>query len=393
MNDPLQALMHEATRLTRAGRLNEATHLLQRALGEHSAPRATGTEWVDVVDEVKTVPPAPPASTPQVPPRFTTPAATPAATASATAASGNVPPTAAACAVEPGSFTRASHTHGGLTRDFKLYLPPGERTGPLPLVVMLHGCKQNPDDFAAGTAMNRRAAEQGFIVLYPAQAQGANPAACWNWFKPNHQQRGRGEPALIASLTQAVMKSHGVDPRRVYVAGLSAGGAMAAVLGQAYPELFAAVGVHSGLPSGAAHDVMSALAAMKSGTATGQPPGRGGVAGPSAAASPVPTIVFHGDQDATVHPRNGDRLVADLLRAGAGLAPRVEPGVSDHGRRFTRTVHRDLQGVARVEHWQVHGAGHAWSGGDAGGSYTDPRGPDASREMLRFFFQHLNLGG
>jgi poly(3-hydroxybutyrate) depolymerase len=168
---------------------------------------------------------------------------------------------------------------------------------------------------------------------------------------------------------------------------------MAAVLGQVYPELFAAVGVHSGLPCGAANDVMTALSVMKSGTPAEQALARAGVAGPSGAQVPVPTIVFHGDQDTTVHPRNGERLVADLLCGEAVAATRVEPGVSGHGRRFTRNVHHDAQGVARVEHWQLHGAGHAWSGGDPSGSYTDPKGPDATREMLRFFFQHLNLGG
>ena len=369
MDKPFQALMHEATQLTRAGRLNEATAVLQRALGAAPTTVVAANDFVDVVDvhavdvdvdvlDVEAV-------------DLTT---APAAVVSRTG--------------EPGSFTRATHSHAGLTRDYKLYIPPGAHAALLPLVVMLHGCNQDPDDFAAGTAMNRRAAEQGFIVLYPAQSQGANPAACWNWFKPNHQQRGRGEPALIASLTQAVIKAHGADARRVYVAGLSAGGAMAAVLGQAYPELFAAVGVHSGLPVGAAHDVMTALAVMKSGAATEQPLAR--VAGAGHSSAPVPTIVFHGDRDTTVHPRNGARLVTELMHGATDTAIRVEPGVSDHGRRFTRTVHHDARGVARAEHWLVHGAGHAWSGGDASGSYTDPKGPEATREMLRFFFQHVN---
>jgi poly(hydroxyalkanoate) depolymerase family esterase len=393
MNDRLQALMQEATRLTRAGRLDEATAVLQRAMGAapaHGAMAAGAVDLVDVLDveevvDIVEVPRrmAPAEFAPQLPPRS-------AASRSAT--------------TEPGRFTRATHRHAGLTRDYRLYVPPGARAGALPLVVMLHGCKQDPDDFAAGTAMNRRAAEQGFIVLYPAQATSANAGGCWNWFKPDHQQRDRGEPALIASLTQAVTKAHDADPRRVYVAGLSAGGAMAAVLGQAYPELFAAVGVHSGLPVGAARDVMSALTVMKSGAASGQAlarastpaasaPSSAPFSAPSTPLATVPTIVFHGDRDTTVHPRNGDQLVAALLRAGAGTAPAIEPGVSAQGRRFTRTVHRDAQGLARVEHWLLHGAGHAWSGGDPSGSYADPDGPDATREMLRFFFQHLNLGG
>ena len=393
MNDTLQDLMQEATRLTRAGRLNEATAVLQRAMrGADAAgavaPAATvlrALQRADAVSATETVAAA--VGAVEAVAAVAAASSAPAARSASPGQSGQ-----AAQAVEPGHFIRATHTHAGLTRDYKLYVPPGPHAGPLPLVAMLHGCKQNPDDFAAGTGMNLRAAEQGFIVLYPAQAQGANPAACWNWFKPNHQQRGRGEPALIASLTQAVIKAHDVDPCRVYVAGLSAGGAMAAVLGQAYPELFAAVGVHSGLPCGAAHDVMSALAVMKSGSATAPSRREAGMA-QAAAPRPVPTIVFHGDHDTTVHPHNGERLVAGLLRAEAGAAPRVEPGVSAHGRRFTRTVYPHAQGPARVEHWQVHGAGHAWSGGDLSGSYTDPKGSDATREMLRFFFQHLNLGG
>ncbi len=388
MNDCLQDLMQEATRLTRAGRLNEATAVLQRAMrgGDAGIEAAPAAAMAPVIQALPRLP------APQAAPSPAQAAPSPAQAARSTAPA----------AFEPGRFTRATHTHAGLTLDYKLYVPPGPQAHPRALVVMLHGCKQDPDDFAAGTGMNLRAAEQGFIVLYPAQAQGANPAACWNWFKPNHQQRGRGEPALIANLTQAVIKAHGVDPRRVYVAGLSAGGAMAAVLGQAYPELFAAVGVHSGLPVGTAHDVMSALAVMKSGTATAPLRREMGMR-QAAAPRPVPTIVFHGDQDTTVHPHNGEQIVAGLLRAEAGMteggikeagmAPVVEQGLSDQGRRFTRTLHQDAQGRARVEHWQLHGAGHAWSGGDRSGSYTDPKGPDATREMLRFFFQHLNLGG
>ena len=366
MNDSSQALMTEATRLTRGGRLTEATELIQRALGG-----AAGAS------------PAPlhraaPAGAPVI--RLPGPMAAP-VLARSPAVGG--PPAAAA---DSDDFRSGSHTQAGLTRSYKLYVPPGHQGRPLALVVMLHGCTQDPDDFAAGTHMNERAREQGFFVLYPAQARDANPSRCWNWFKHNHQQRGSGEPALIAGMTQAVIKAHAIDPERVYIAGLSAGGAMAAIVAEAYPDVFSAVGVHSGLPRGAASDVGGALSVMKSGVAG---PGRGS----SKAAEPVrrhvPTIVFHGDQDQTVHPRNGESVIsAAVAGADAGAPPmRVEQGVSPQGRRYTRSVHHGDEGKVLAEHWLVHGAGHAWSGGHGKGSYTDAKGPDATGEMLRFFFE------
>ena len=250
--------------------------------------------------------------------------------------------------------------------------------------------------------MNKRAREEGFFVLYPAQSQDANPSRCWNWFKHNHQRRDSGEPALLAAMTQAVIRQYGIDVRRVYIAGLSAGGAMAAIVAAAYPEIYAAVGVHSGLPRGAASNLSEALAVMKRGVggAGAHAKARRAAWAPTAAArSPrrVPTIVFHGDQDQTVHPRNGEEVIAATLRSSPGPGqshalssdnPRVEHGVSAQGRRYTRSTHNSAEGHAFAEHWLVHGAGHAWSGGLAGGSYTDAKGPDATSEMLRFFFQH-----
>jgi poly(hydroxyalkanoate) depolymerase family esterase len=232
------------------------------------------------------------------------------------------------------------------------------------MVVMLHGCKQTPDDFAVGTRMNELADELGFIVVYPAQAWAANLSRCWNWFRAGDQQRDDGEPSLIAGITRQVMTRYRVDARRVYVAGLSAGGAMAAIMAKTYPELYAAVGIHSGLPYASARDAVSAIAVMR------------GQRGDAALLPTVPTIVFHGDRDTTVHPRNGEYGTAEAqLKSETG-----EVG----GRAYTRTTQRG-SGKSAFEHWLVHGAGHAWSGGNAEGSYADPKGPDATREMLRFF--------
>jgi len=278
--------------------------------------------------------------------------------------------------VKPGpqaQFVGGSHAEASAgMREYKLFIPPASFEGPLPLVVMLHGCTQNPDDFAAGTQMNDAALERGFYVLYPAQTQRANSSRCCNWFKHNHQKRGRGEPALLAGMTRDVMSRYNIDPKRVYVAGLSAGGAMAAILGDAYPDLFAAVGVHSGLPTGSATNVQTALSVMQTGP--------GAIA--RTAASP-PTIVFHGDQDATVNPANGEQAV--IASAGV-LKPQSTRASSGNGRDYTRRVYSEAGGRVVAEHWVVHGAGHAWSGGSARGSYTDAQGPDASAEMLRFFF-------
>jgi poly(hydroxyalkanoate) depolymerase family esterase len=250
------------------------------------------------------------------------------------------------------------------------------------------GCAQSPDDFASGTQMNKLAEEQLFLVAYPAQPVSANAQKCWNWFSPGDQERDSGEPALIAGITRQVMRNYAVDPARVYVAGLSAGGAAAAIMAATYPDLYAAVGVHSGLACGAACDIPSAFAAMRQGGAgTRRRPPAGATS--SQIGRTVPTIVFHADRDTTVHPNNGDYVLAQAGATAGDLATTVEHGqVPKGGRTFTRILHANDCGTAVLEQWTVHGGGHAWSGGSPEGSYTDPRGPDASREMLRFFLDH-----
>ena len=225
--------------------------------------------------------------------------------------------------------------------------------------------------------MNEVAEEQTFLVAYPRQPQSANMQKCWNWFNAGDQQREGGEPSLIAGIALQVVEEFSADPTRVYVAGLSAGGAAAAIMAATYPDLFAAVGVHSGLACGAARDMPSAFAAM-GGNGTIRPRGEGPT---------VPTIVFHGDADRTVNAVNSDHVVAQAGQEAA-LTKVVTRGDTLGGMAYTRTVHLDAAGGEVLEQWVLHGAGHAWSGGSVSGSYTDARGPDASREMIRFFLGH-----
>ncbi len=329
--------MREATRLTRAGRLSEATAFLQRMLNGNDA--STEADAGPVID-------------------------------------GTVEPVEQAAT---SVFLSGRFANEAGARPYKLFVPAdGSAASPRPLIVMLHGCTQSPDDFAAGTRMNTLAERHGCLVLYPAQTGAANAQRCWNWFNEADQHRDAGEPAIIAGMTCAVMAEHAVDPARVYVAGLSAGGAAAAILAETYPDLFAAVGIHSGLATGSAHGVSSAFSAMSRGHA-----GRPLVAD---SLRMVPAIVFHGTRDTTVNPLNADAIVAQA-RAAAALEASTEAGTKG-GRSYVRTLFADTQGRAVIEQWNVEGLGHAWSGGGAEGSFADPLGPDASAEMLRFFFDH-----
>ncbi|UHC16862.1 PHB depolymerase family esterase [Methylobacterium currus] len=275
----------------------------------------------------------------------------------------------------PGRFLSETFSGAPGQRAYRLYVPGGYYRGrPAPLVVMLHGCTQSPEDFAAGTAMNALAESETFLVAYPEQTRSANQGRCWNWFSPADQDRDRGETGVIAGITRTVMGAYAVDPRRVFIAGLSAGGAAAANVATAYPDLYAAVGVHSGLCALAARDLPGAIAAMRNGAAGTAPP--------------LPTIVFHGDRDGTVNPRNGEALIA---AAGGRLIRRAE-GQAPGGRAFAHSLYADSAGRPAFEHWVIHGSGHAWSGGSPEGSYTDPQGPDATREMWRFFQKHPRRG-
>jgi poly(hydroxyalkanoate) depolymerase family esterase len=396
MNENMQARMAEATRLTQEGRLNEATAILQNALGNNvpSAGPNPGADGfnapIDVTSRLvrgtQQGPAAPWRGAGLGPDLFQ---------ASPNLRSRGVqhPPGSpfaktAGAARDVGDderfFTR-SYSGAAGARSYKLYVPEGYAGGAVPLVVMLHGCTQDPDDFAAGTHMNALAEEHGFLVAYPAQSGSANMQKCWNWFQATDQQRGQGEPSIIAGITRQVIEDYEVDEGRVYVAGMSAGGAMAAIMGAAYPDLYAAVGVHSGLAPGSAHDMPSAFSAMRQGNPGAPMP----QAASEGQAEVPPTVIFHGDRDGTVHPRNGDRLLAQLTAAdGSSLKVSTRQGQVPDGHAFTRISYRDADGRSMVERWNVHGLAHAWSGGGRPGSYTDPKGPDASAEMVRFFQQH-----
>jgi poly(hydroxyalkanoate) depolymerase family esterase len=437
--------LFKATQLTKGGRLMEATRMIQQALGlgktaaagkpssqaTGAAPTAarssTGGQAVTDVPFRETLrrPPAnestfkapvqgrdlpqpPPAPAPELrekadpsapvkaPDRFEAPPV----------------PEVDAPAAQPGampkprkaSFNALSFRSGNTSHLYRLYVPGSEGAGAsanagestlLPLLVLLHGCKQDAADFARGTGMNELAETQKCLVLYPEQSAKANNMRCWNWFDAAHQSRDSGEPKVIAALIRQVIKTHGADPSRVYIAGLSAGGAMAAIMAGLYPDMFAAVGVHSGLPPGAAKDVVSAFAAMRSGAK------KSAAAGASANDENdhgfvMPTIVFHGSADKTVNPDNGDQITEAALAALDVAGIRVKraeqsedsPGTSNGRRDTTRTIYSTADGKPYVEHWAIGSGPHAWSGGDAAGSFTDPHGPSASQAMVDFFLQH-----
>jgi poly(hydroxyalkanoate) depolymerase family esterase len=378
--------MIEATRLTGLGRLQEATTLIQRSLGGHRVPPQSPAAPLPARrGEARAETPQDPAAESGLRVREVVGQVvrglTPVLKGLGSPLRQPAPSPAGRTSTPGGRFVTLSHAEAAGTREYKLFIP-SHPSAPAPLIVMLHGCTQNPDDFAAGTGMNELAERVGLYVAYPAQSRQAHAQRCWNWYEPRDQGRGAGEPAIIAGLTRAVTAAHPIDPARVYIAGLSAGGAAALNIARAYPDLYAAVGVHSGLAAGCARDLGSALMAMQVGA-----PGLGTTTpfGAPAAATRVPTIIFHGEEDGTVSVRNADQVLAQA--SIAGLTARSET-IEGRGHPFTRTRYRDESGRVIVEDWRVRGAGHAWSGGRPEGSYTDREGPDASRAMLDFFAEH-----
>ena len=407
MNDHMQTGMAEALRLTRTGRLAEATAIIQRTLAGEPNSNASVVESshadglpIHSGNDAITCPPD----------RVTSSYAQPECRKAPIEAEFRIiddPSSSLETLVE--NVTRIhrtarfssvrtskqfvdktySNTYG--TRAYKLYIPGGYTGQAVPLVVALHGCTQTPTDFATGTRMNVLAEEGTFLVAYPQQKSSDNNSKCWNWFQETDQQRDRGEPSLIAGITRQIISEYHVDVSRVYVAGLSSGGAMAVIMAVTYPDLYAAVGVHSGLAYGAAHDLPSAFAVMK----------QGKLQHARQLTEIIPLIAFHGDCDTTVAPVNADRLLNQWLQAAnagcgsvrrSGRDVKVERGQVASGHAYTRSIYYDVNGRSIVENWIVHRANHAWSGGSPGASYTDPKGPDASGEMVRFFNEHPRRG-
>jgi poly(hydroxyalkanoate) depolymerase family esterase len=342
--------LNDAWKLTRSGRLADATALIKRTLTATLADNAVPStnsfsedflHWPQSLGSIRSDTPGQALSSPR-----------------------------------EGQFTLHRYSDAGGEIDYRLYVPSTAISG-MPLVVMLHGCTQSAEDFARGTGMNELAEQQGFLVAYPVQSKAANAQRCWNWFRPSDQQRNRGEPSRIAGLTRQIIDQHQCDEGRIFVAGLSAGGAAAAIMGQTYPDLFAAVGIHSGLACGAARDLPSALVAMSQG---GKENGD-----PSSRSNRVPVITFHGDRDFTVNHINSRHIGSAAVSGAQTLKTVTESGQVPGGHKYTREISTDRDGKCMLEQWTIHGAGHAWSGGSSSGSYTDALGPDASREMLRFF--------
>jgi poly(hydroxyalkanoate) depolymerase family esterase len=296
-----------------------------------------------------------------------------------------------------GPFTRGSFSNEHGTRYYRLYVPGNYEEQGIPLIVMLHGCRQDAEGFATGTQMNVLAEREGFLVLYPEQHLGANPLHCWNWFEPSNQERASGEPSIIAGATERVIAEYNVDTDRVYVAGISAGGAMTSIMGATYPDLYTALGVHSGLEYKAADNSRAARAAQTDGGPDPDQQGYSAFLSAREEAKVLPTIVFHGEQDEEVDVVNAHQTLSQWAQTNDysddgsdNDSITDEPAdtlreQTPEGYDYVRYVYENPAEDVIMEKWVVEGLGHAWSGGDAEGSYTDPEGPEASEEIIRFF--------
>lgn len=288
------------------------------------------------------------------------------------------------------------------SRKYKLWIPASHDPQlASPLVVMLHGCRQKPGNLAEISGMNVVADKNNFLAVYPEQPLHANLLRCWNWFDPKHQSRGAGEPAVLAAVIEQVSSSYKVDGSRVYVAGISAGGAMAVILGATYPDLISAVGVVAGMEYGAAAGMSEGLAAMKHG---GPDPEQQGLAAFAAMRQGLserprhrmPVIIFQGDADPYVNTLNASQIMSQWARTNQCLNGHEQDGcVLDNaqpakatvpgGRNFEKYAYKDAGGRLLMEKWMVEGMGHAWPGSPVAADYADPKGPNASEEMWRFF--------
>jgi poly(hydroxyalkanoate) depolymerase family esterase len=293
------------------------------------------------------------------------------------------------------TFTVAGHARRAL-----IHLPRGVEPGvAVPLVCMLHGGTQDPWSFAGATRITEAADRHGFVAVCPRQSREDNMLSCWNWFLPEHQARGAGEPAAIAGIVSELVATRmklTIDTRRIFMAGFSAGGAMAAIVAATYPDLFAAVAVHSGLAYGCASDLRAAFRAMASGGNDPDAQGRAAHAAMGVFARPIPTIVIHGSNDGIVAPVNALQLLQQSMTANRLAAPErcdldiARPTTTwrervNDGHAYTRSHWTDRRGALMHELLLVDGLGHAWSGGVPGGSHTDPLGPDATDAIWSFF--------
>jgi poly(hydroxyalkanoate) depolymerase family esterase len=301
-----------------------------------------------------------------------------------------------------GSWVGGTVNNSFGSREYKLWMSSGYRKEkPVPLVLMLHGCMQKPEDLAAASGMNELADEKTFLVVYPQQVAAANPLSCWNWFDPNHQARNAGEPALLAAVIQDIRAAYSIDAKRIYVVGISAGGAMAVVMAASYPELFAGVGVIAGEEYKAAATVEGGLASMKSG---GPDPNQQGLLAYEAmqkslsgSKKRMPVIAFHGTKDPYLNPVNTDQIIAQWAQTNDYLddgkdnesvttqSPKETKGSVPNGYSYTKLQYKDSNGRLLMEKWSVDSLGHAWPGSPIANQFADPKGPKASAEIWRFF--------